>query len=160
MKIETKINLYSTLFYSIFFGVVFTIVGGLITSGAIDWPNFPATVLVGLVVGLVVGLIIPLGKWSIALANMVAKPGTFLYSLVMNTVILVIMLLFMSPTLTIFIGSVLHGAPVAAVLPSSFSLFIPFFLIGSVLLMIFSGLIMKLAMKCAGVPNEVSQEKL
>lgn len=153
MKMETKINLYSTLFYSLFFGVIFTIVGGLITSGAVDWPNFPATVLVGAAVGLVIGLIIPLGKWSMTLASKTAEPGTFLYSLVMNTVVLVIMLIFMCPVLTIFIGSVLHGAPVVAVLPGSYSLFIPFFLIGIVLLMIFSGFIMKLAMKCAGVPN-------
>ncbi|MFZ7121378.1 MAG: hypothetical protein ACOWWH_10545 [Eubacteriaceae bacterium] len=102
-----------------------------------------------------VGLIIPIGKWGAALAGKAAKPGTFLFNLIMYAFILVVMLIFMSPALTVFIGSVLHGAPVIAVLPSSYSLFIPFFLIGIVLIMIVGGPIMKLALKCAGVPKAV-----
>lgn len=153
MKIETKVNIYNTLFSSIIFGATFTILGGLITSGTVDWPNFPVTVLVGSLVGLIIGAIIPIGKWGSAVASKLAKAGTFLFNLVMYAVLLIIILLFMCPILTVFIGSVLHGAPVAAVLPGSFGLFIPFFLIGLVLLMIFGGWIMALSMKCAGVPK-------
>ena len=107
----------------------------------------------GLVVGLLVGLIIPIGKWSSELATKAAKPGTFLYNLIMFAFILLLMLIFMRPALTVFIGSVLYGSPVAAVLPNSYSLFLPLFLIGNVLLLIVGGHIMKLAMKCAGVPK-------
>lgn len=159
MKVETKINIFSNLFYGIFFGIIFTIIGGLIASGTVDWVNFPITVLVGVIVGFTVGMIIPVGKWSVALANKLAKPGTFLFNFIMYSVILLVLLLFMCPVLTVFMGSFLYGAPVMAVLPGSFSLFIPFYLIGIVLLMIFGGLIMKLAIKCAGAPDPAQNEE-
>lgn len=168
MKIETKVNIYNTLFMSIFFGVVFTIVGGLIINGAVDWYNFPVEALVGVVVGFIVGMVIPIGKWGAAVASKVAKPGTFLFNLILYTVLLLIILLFMCPILTLFIGCVIMGAPVEAILPNLYSLFIPFFLIAIVILMLIGGYIMKLSMKCAGVPdaanagvsNEGNQEKL
>ncbi|WKY45023.1 hypothetical protein Q5O14_02685 [Eubacteriaceae bacterium ES2] len=153
MSIEKKINLYLTLLNSLFYGVIFTILGGLITTGAVDWPHFPVTVLVGAVVGIIVGLVVPLGKWAQAVADKVSTPGKFLYNLAMNVVILIIMLVFMCPVFTVFIGSVLYGAPVLAVLPGSFTLFLPFFGIGLVLATIFGGLILKLALKLAGVPD-------
>jgi|GEM_PF-1973859 len=156
MKIETKVNIYNTLFMSIFFGVAFTVLGGLITNGAVDWHNFLVEALVGIVVGFIVGMVIPIGKWGAAVASKVAKPGTFLFNLILYTVLLIIILLFMCPILTLFIGCVIMGAPVAAVLPSSYSLFIPFFLIALVNLMLFGGYIMKLSMKCAGVPDKAN----
>lgn len=160
MKVETKVKIYSALFFSIIIGVVLTLVGGLITSGKVDWNGFPLQALVGIVVGFIVGFIIPIGSWSAAVASKAAKPGTFLFNFIMYSVLLFIMLLFMCPLLTLFMGSVLMGAPVAAVLPNSYSLLIPFFVIGLVILMIFGGTIMKLAMKCAGAPKENSQEIL
>lgn len=160
MQIEKKVNVYNTLFMSILIGVAFTIVGGLITNGAVDWKNFPIQVFAGVVVGFLVGMVIPIEKWGIALAGKLAKPGTFLFNLIMYAVLLVIMLLFMCPILTLFIGSVLLGAPIAAVLPNLYSLFIPFLLIGIVIVPLVGGFIMKLSMKCAGVPGEVNKENL
>ncbi|OFV69221.1 hypothetical protein [Acetobacterium wieringae] len=158
MKTETKINLYNNLFNSIIFGVAFTIIGGLITTGTVDWNSFPISALVGVLAGFVIGLIIPIGKIGAAAASKVSKPGTFLFSLVMNAVLLILMLLFMCPVLTIFMGSVLMGAPISAVLPNSYALFIPFFFIGLILLTILGGFVMKLSMKCAGMPAETNQE--
>lgn len=159
MKIEIKVIIYNTLFFSILFGVSFTIVGGLITNGAVDWHNFLVEALVGIVVGFIVGMVIPIGKWGTALAGKVAKPGSLLFNLIMYTVLLLIILLFMCPILTLFIGCVIMGAPVAAMLPHLFSLFIPFFFIALVILMLFGGYIMKLSMKCAGVPDAANKEK-
>ncbi|MBI4856206.1 MAG: hypothetical protein HY818_05675 [Acetobacterium woodii] len=158
MKKETKFNLLNNLFNSIVFGVTFTIVGGLITAGAVDWLHFPISALVGVFVGFVLGMIIPLGKISGGLASRIATPGTFLFNLVMYTVLLVIILIFMCPILTIFMGSVLMGAPIAAVLPNSYALFLPFLVIGLILLMVFGGLITKFSMKCAGMTPNFDQE--
>lgn len=160
MKIETKVNIYFTLLASILFGVAFTIMGGLLTSGAVDWYNFPAEALVGVGAGFIIGVVIPLGQWSAAVASKMAKPGTWLFNLVMYTVLLIIILLFMCPILTLFIGCVIMGAPVAAMLPHSYSLFVPFFVIALILLMLCGDYLLKLSMRCAGVPNEGRQEKL
>lgn len=158
MKKETKFNLLNNLFNSIVFGVTFTIVGGLITVGAVDWVHFPISALVGVLVGFILGMIIPLGKISGGLASKIATPGTFLFNLVMYGVLLVIILIFMCPILTIFMGSVLMGAPIAAVLPNSYALFLPFFVIGLILLMVFGGFITKFSMKCAGMTPNFDQE--
>ncbi|MEO1817050.1 MAG: hypothetical protein ABGU93_15820 [Acetobacterium sp.] len=158
MKLETKVNLYNNLFNSIIFGITFTIIGGLITTGAVDWASFPISALVGVMAGFVIGLIIPIVKIGAIVAGKLSKPGTFLFNLIMNTVLLILILLFMCPALTIFMGSVLMGEPISAVLPNSYALFLPFFFIGLILLMVFSGLIMKLSMKCAGITAETNQE--
>ena len=111
MKKETKFNLLNNLFNSLVFGVTFTILGGLITAGAVDWPHFPISALVGVLVGFIIGLIIPIGKIGAAVAGKVSTPGTFLFNLVMYAVLLVVILIFMCPLLTIFMGSVLMGGP-------------------------------------------------
>ncbi|MFZ7121617.1 MAG: hypothetical protein ACOWWH_11795 [Eubacteriaceae bacterium] len=158
MKTEAKVKLFNTLFFSIIIGVVFTIAGELVTNGAILWDIFPIKSLVGIILGFIVGIIIPGGKCGVVLARKVANPDTFLFNFIMYAVLLLMTLVFMCPILTVFTDCVLMGAPVANVLSSSYSLFIPFFLIGIVLLMIFGGLIMKLSMKCAGVLNNDSLE--
>jgi hypothetical protein len=154
MKTETKVNIYNSLFISILFGVSFTILGGLILSGSIDWENFPAEAIFGVAVSFAIGMAIPGGKWGFALASKVAKPGSLLFSFIMYTIILAIMLTLMCPILTLFIGCVIMGAPLAAMLNirSMFSLYIPFYGIAIIILMLCGNLLMKLAMKCAGVP--------
>jgi hypothetical protein len=154
MKIETKVNIYSTVFYSIVFGVLFTLASGLITNRVIDWPSFPASVLASVVASIIVGMVIPIGKCGVAVASKLAKPGTFLFTFIMYSVLMLIMLVFLCPILTLIIGCVIMGASAVAMLPSLYSFLIPFFLIGIVFLMLAGGFIMKLAMKCAGVPNE------
>jgi hypothetical protein len=64
------------------------------------------------------------------------------------------MLTIMCPILTLFIGCVIMGAPVAAMLDIRriYSLYIPFYLIAIIILMLFGSSLMKLSMKCAGVP--------
>lgn len=150
MKVETKIKIYSNLCFSTLFGVLFTILGGLLTNGAVDWVGFPLTALVGIAVGFTITMILPLGKWGAAVAGKVAKPGTFTFNLVMNAVLLIAILTFMCPILNLFIGAVLMGAPVAVILPQSYTLYIPFFLIGLGITALFGDLIMKLVLKCAG----------
>ncbi|WKY45030.1 hypothetical protein Q5O14_02720 [Eubacteriaceae bacterium ES2] len=159
MKNDKKFNLISNLFNSIVFGLTFTILGGLITSGTVDWVHFPISALVGVAVGFVIGLIIPIGKIGAAVASKITTPGTFFFNLVMYAVLLVIILIFMCPILTIFMGSVLMGAPIAAVLPNSYALFFPFLGIGLVLLMILGGPITKLAMKVSGFEPENQQSQ-
>lgn len=51
MKMETKVTLYSNLFFSILIGLVLTVTGGLITGG-INWSIFLPQLLAGIVVGL------------------------------------------------------------------------------------------------------------
>jgi hypothetical protein len=110
MKTETKINVYNSLFISVLFGVAFTILGGLILSGSIDWKNFLPEAIFAIAVGFAIGMVIPGGKWGFALASKVTKPGTLLFNLVMYTLILIIMLTIMCPVLTLFIGCVVMGA--------------------------------------------------
>jgi hypothetical protein len=154
MKTETKINVYYGLFISVLFGVAFTILGGLFLSGSIDWDNFLIEATFGIAVGFAIGMVIPGGKWGFALASKVAKPGSLPFNFLMYTIILVIMLTLMCPILTLFIGCVVMGAPIAAMLDirSMFSLYIPFYLIAIIILMLLGNPLMKLAMKCAGVP--------
>jgi hypothetical protein len=161
MKTETKINLYNSLFISVLFGVAFTILGGLILSGSIDWKNFLPEALFGIAVGFAIGMVIPGGKWGFALASKVAKPGSLFFNFIMYTIILIIMLTIMCPILTLFIGCVIMGAPVAAMLDirSIYSLYIPFYLIAIIILMLFGGSLMKLSMKCAGAPLAKPAEK-
>src|SRR5690554_1402614 len=111
MKTKTKLNFFVSLFNGLLLGTAFTIAGGLIINGSVDWPNFLVTVLVGMLIGVIVGMILPLGKMGDALAGKFAKSGSIAYNFVLNSVILLTMLLFMSPALTIFIGSILYGAP-------------------------------------------------
>jgi hypothetical protein len=161
MKIETKINIYNGLFISVLFGVAFTILSGLLLSGSIDWDHFLIEALFGIAVGFAIGMVIPGGKWGFALASKAAKPGSLLFSFLMNTIILVIMLTLMCPILTLFIGCVIMGAPIAAMLDirTMFSLYIPFYLIAIIMLMLLGNPLMKLATKCAGVPPPLPAEQ-
>jgi hypothetical protein len=158
MKTETKVAIYNSLFISIVFGVSFTILGGLITSGSIDWDNFLVEALFGIAVGFAVGMAIPGGKWGFALASKMAKPGSLLFNFIMYTIILLIMLTIMCPVLTLFIGCVIMGAPLTAMLPGMFSLYIPFFIIAIIILMLFGNSLMKLSMKCAGAAVEPAKK--
>lgn len=160
MRVETKVNIYNTLFISVLFGTTLTIVGGLISNGSVDWDNFLVEVFVGIAIGLFVGIVIPVGKLATSLASKVSKPGTLLFKFIMNTVLLLIILLFMCPLMTLFTGCVIMGAPISVILPNLYSLFVPFFLIALAILMIFGDYIMKLSMKCAGVPNMVNKENV
>jgi hypothetical protein len=152
MRAEIKVNAYNTLFVSVLFGVAFTMIGGLITNGSIDWHNFLIEVIFSIVVGFIVGMVIPGGKFGSALADKVAKPGTLFFNLIMYTVLILIMLLFMCPILTLFIGCIIMGASIISVLPNLFSLYIPFFIIAVLILTLFGDYLIKLSMKCAGVP--------
>lgn len=155
MQSVVKLNFFVALFNGLLLGVVLTIAGGLLNSGSVDWANFLVTVLVGVVVGVVVGMIIPLGKMASALADKLAKPGSIVYTFLFNSVTLLVMLIFMSPFLTIFIGSILYGAPIGEVIPNSYDFFLPFYLIGIPFLMILGKPIMNLAKRCAGIPHDV-----
>lgn len=142
-------NFFVGLFNSILFGTVFTFVGPLVSGQSIDWGSIPIQLLVGTVVGLAVSLTIPAGKWGGILAGKVAKPGNLLFKFIMYSVILVIMLIFMCPILTVFIACILGGAPVAAVLPTSYSLFVPFYVIGILVLLVVGDIVTNAAIKCA-----------
>lgn len=144
-----KESFFVSLFNSLFFGILYTFAGSVINQQSINWPNVPAQILVGVIVGIVVGMLIPAGKWGGMLGAKLAKPGSLLFKFIMYNVILIVMLIFMCPALTVFIASVQGGAPVMAVLPASYNLFIPFYLVGIVAIMIFGDLITAAAMKCA-----------
>lgn len=161
MKTERKFAIYLNLFNNIVIASLFVLAGGLISSGTIDWTNFPASALVSIAVGLIVSTVIPVGKIGGAIAGKVSKPGTFLFNLIMYAVLLAIMLVFLCPTMTLFIACVLNGVPVGAVLSLQglYGMFFWFLLIGLVFLLIFGGLLVKLAMKCAGMkPTEPGAE--
>lgn len=149
MKRQTKVNFFIALFNGILFGVLFTIAGGLIKSGSVDWVNFVSTVLFGVLVGTIVGMVIPAGRIGSHFASRISQPGQILYRFILYSVIMITMLLFMSPALNLFIGSFLHKVPIAVVLPDSYSLFLPFYLMGISLLLIVGDPIVRLAENCA-----------
>lgn len=142
-------DFFVTLFNSLLFGVVFTFVGCLIGGQPIDWAGLPLQITAGVVIGMVVSLIIPAGKWGAMLGAKVAKPGSLLFKVVMYSVILVVMLTFMCPILTVFMGSVLGGAPVMAVLPGSYAMFVPFYLTGIIMLVLVGDFVTNLAIRCS-----------
>jgi len=145
----TRENFFVSLFNSLLFGVVFTFVGGILSGQPILWSTIPAQILVGVVVGLAVSLIVPAGKWGGILASKVGKPGSIPFKFVMYSVILVIMLLFMCPILTVFNACILGGAPVMAVLPGSYAMALPFYLIGIAMLLVVGDPVTALAIRCA-----------
>ena len=144
---DKKTSNYLNCIMAFFFTAVFTLVGGLVNG--FDWKAVPMQFIVGLALGLIVGFIIPAGDVGGAIAAKICQPGTRGFSFIMFNVILVIMLIFMCPLMTVAFASVLGGVPVAAVLPSAYDLFVPFYVVGSLLLMLVGEPAVKLAEKLA-----------
>ena len=71
--------------------------------------------------------------------------------MLLHSVILIVMLVFMCPALTIFIASIQGGAPVMAVLPASYNLAVPFYFVGIVALMLVGDFVTNAALKCAHI---------
>lgn len=146
-------NFFVGLFNSILFGTVFTFVGPLVSGQNIDWASIPVQLAVGILGGLVIGLAIPAGKWGGILAGKAAKPGSLLFKFIMYSVILVTMLVFMCPILTVVFACVLGGAPVMAVLSTAYAMFVPFYVVGILVLMLVGDFVTSAAIKCAQLGN-------
>ena len=142
-------NLFVSLFNSLLFGVVFTFVGPVLSGQSIIWGDIPAQIIVGVVIGLAVSLIIPAGAWGGMLAAKVSKPGSILFKFVMYSVILVTMLTFMCPILTVFIACVQGGAPLMAALPGAYSMAPAFYAVGIVLLLLVGDAVTGFAIRCS-----------
>ena len=142
-------NFFVSLFNSVLFGVVFTFVGPIVSGQPIAWADVPAQIIVGIVIGLGVSLVIPAGKWAGILAAKVAKPGSILFKFVMYSVILVTMLTFMCPILTIFIACIQGGAPLMAVLPGVYAMAPTFYLVGVPMLILVGDPITAFAIRCS-----------
>lgn len=143
-----KAVIYNTLFNSTIFGVVFTFAGGLL-QGGIDWPTVPIQIIAAIVVGFLIGVLIPSARWGAILGSKLAKPESFLFKFIVYSVIMIGMLVFMCPIITIFVACVLNGAPLAAAVPSLYGTFIPFYIIGVLILLIFGDMVAGFAIKCA-----------
>lgn len=144
---DKKTNLFLTIYMGIVFSIVFTVVGGLLNG--FDWAAVPIQFLVGLAVGVAVGLIIPVGDVGAAVAGKLCKPGTPGFTFIMFNVILLLMLLFMCPIMTVIFGCVLGGAPLPAVLPGAYSTFMPFYIPGTIVLQLVGDKVAALAAKTA-----------
>jgi len=142
-------NFFVSLFNSLLFGVVFTFVGPIVGGQPIIWGDVPAQIIVGVGIGLGVRLIIPAGAWVGVLVEKQRQPGSSLLSFVMNMVILVTMLTFMCPILTIFIACVQGGAPLMAVLPGCYAMAPTFYVVGIVLLLLVGDPVTNAAIRCA-----------
>ena len=152
---DKKTAFILTLYNTILFTVIFTVVGGLVNG--FDWKAVPGQAAIGFIIGFCVGSIIPVGDFGGAVAAKLFPPGTRGFGLVMNQVTLLIMLVFMCPLMTIAFGSILGGAPIMAGLSASFNLFIPFYIVGSIVLELVGSKVTALAIKTAhpnGMPNE------
>lgn len=142
-------NFFVSLFNSLLFGVVFTFVGPIVSGQAILWADIPAQIVVGVVIGLAVSMVIPAGAWGGMLAAKVSKPGSILYKFVMYSVVLVTMLTFMCPILTVFVACVQGGAPLMAALPGAYSMAPAFYVVGIVLLLLVGDPVTALALRCS-----------
>ena len=100
-------------------------------------------------IGFIMGMLIPSEKISGTIASKVAQPDTFLFRLVMYSVLMVISLIYMCPLMTIIKGCLIMGAPLKALIPSMYSLFVPFFILCTAALMIVGDPIMNLAKRLA-----------
>lgn len=149
MKKELKVRILSSVFYGIFFGVVLTIIGTILNNGRIVWENFPMQFISSTVISTFMGMLIPGGMISSVITEKITKPGTVLYKAIFNSILMVIILLYMCPLMTIFYGCVIGGAPIAAVLPGMFSMAPAFWVVCVLLLMIVGDPIMNLAIRIA-----------
>lgn len=158
MSTEQKVAVYNNLFMSVIFGILFSLAGGIILNGSIDWSVFGIQAIASAIVGFVIGLIIPVGKWSMLIAEVLEQPGTYFYKLISAAVLLIVLLFLMLPIITIFMGVVVQGVSVESLTSSIYVLFVPFLFIGLMVVPLISGPIMKLSMKCAGMTrqNEVN----
>lgn len=149
MSEKVKITVYSNLLYAVFFGAFLSATGGLFVDGTIDLRGFPLMFFVSTGIGFIMGMLIPSGKISGTIASKVAQPGTFLFRLVMYSVLMVIILIYMCPLMTIIKGCLIMGTPLKALIPSMYSLFVPFFILCTAALMIVGDPIMNLAKRLA-----------
>ncbi|MDO5391915.1 MAG: hypothetical protein Q4F24_12625 [Eubacteriales bacterium] len=149
MKKELKVRILSSVFYGIFFGVVLTIVGSILNNGRIVCENFPMQFISSTVISTFMGMLIPGGMISSVITEKITKPGTVLYKAIFNSILMVIILLYMCPLMTIFYGCVIGGASIAAVLPGMFSMAPAFWVVCVLLLMIVGDSIMNLAIRIA-----------
>ncbi len=140
---------FVSLFNSILFGTLFTFATPIFNGRGIDWRTVPLELISGILIGLVISLVIPGGKLGEVLAKKLAKPGSLLFSFIMKSVILVIILIFMCPIMAVLFACVLGYAPVAVILPASYSVFLPLYLVGIVVLMLVGDLVTGAAIKCA-----------
>ena len=142
-------NFFVSLFNSLLFGVIFTFAVPIFNGQGIVWGQVPVQLVANFLVGLIISLVIPSGKWGGMLAGKIAKPGSVLFKFILRSVILLIMLLFMCPIMAVLFACVMGGAPVAAVLPTSYSVYLPLYIVGVVILMLIGDYVTNLAMKCA-----------
>ena len=55
----------------------------------------------------------------------------------------------MCPIMAVLFACVMGGAPVAAILPTSYSVYLPLYIVGVVILMLIGDYVTNLAIKCA-----------
>lgn len=142
---------FVSLFNSILFGVLFTFATPIFNGQGIHWSTIPLELVAGILVGLVISLAIPSPMLGEMLAGKLAKSGSLLFRFIMKSVILVIMLIFMCPIMAVLFACVLGDAPVAVILPASYSVFLPLYLVGIVVLMLVGDLVTGAAIKCANL---------
>lgn len=140
---------FVNLFNSIWISALFTLVVPLLNGQGIVWNAFPLQLLISIIVGFVINTVLPIGKWGAMLAGKAAKPGSLLFSFLMKSVIMVVMLIFMCPVMAVLFGCLFGGAPLMAVLPTAYNVFLPLYVIGIILLMLVGDRINGLAVKCA-----------
>ena len=145
-----KAAMFNSIFCSILFSVVFTFEAGFL-QGHIDWPTIPVQIIFGTVVGFIICTIIPCAHWGEMLGAKFAKPGSILFKIIMFSTLLLVMLTFMCPIITIFVVCGLNKAPFAAIasIPALYGTFFPFLITGVLLLLVVGDAIMALAIKCA-----------
>lgn len=147
---EKRLFILINLFHSVLFGVLFAFVGWLINRNPMDVVTVILQLVVSILVGFLVGMLIPAGKWGDMLAMKIFPRGGIGFAFIRYSVILLVMLVFMCPILTVFIACALGGAPVLAVIPGVYELFVPFYFAGIVTLMLIGRYVVRLAEKCAG----------
>lgn len=145
-----KAAMFNGIFCSILFSVVFTFEAGLL-QGHIDWPTIPIQIIFGTIVGFLICTVIPCAHWGEQLGAKLVKPGSVLFKIIMYSTLLLVMLTFMCPIITIFVVCVLNKAPFAAIasIPALYGTFFPFLITGVLLLLVLGDAIVALAIKCA-----------
>lgn len=142
-------SFFVNLFNAIWISALFTLVVPLLNGQGIVWKAFPIQLIISIIVGFVITTVLPVGKWGAMLAGKAAKPGSLLFRFIMKSVIMVIMLIFMCPVMAVLFGCLFGGAPLMAVLPTAYNVFLPLYVIGMILLMLVGDQINGLAVKCS-----------
>lgn len=127
MNMQNKVTVLQNMILSVFFGIIFTLIAQVVYESRIhfDWYGFWLPIIFGTVIGYLIIAALPIAQLGVALAFLLkAKPGSFLFRVVVSFVIATFFVPIMTIVMGIFSGVIIpsikydfqHIAPVMEII--------------------------------------------